>query len=100
MKQFTQANTDKKRKQRNFLLVLPVIVLPFLTFLGWSLGLIGASDVKASAVKAKGLNMQLPDAKLKEDKSWNKLSFYEQADRDSARYREAIKSDPNYHING
>src|SRR4051812_47885404 len=98
MKQFTQENTDKKRKQRNFLLVLPAIVLPFLTFLFWSLGLIGVSDVKASATN--GLNMQLPNAKLKENKSWNKLSFYEQADRDSARYREAMKNDPYYRTDG
>jgi conjugative transposon TraM protein len=98
MKQFTQENIDKKIRQRNFLLMLPIIILPFLTFLFWSLGLVGASDVKASAGGTKGLNMQLPDARLKENKSWNKLSFYEQADRDSARYREAMKNDPYYHM--
>ena len=93
MKQFTEITDDKQKKQRKFLLVLPVIVLPFLTFLLWSLGLVGGTEVKASPT-TEGLNMQLPDAKLKENKSWNKLSFYEQADKDSAKYRESIKNDP------
>src|SRR5438309_12040795 len=100
MKQFTQEDTDKKIKQRNFLLVLPVIILPFLTFLLWSLGLVGANNVKASTGGKSGLNMQLPDARLKENKSWNKLSFYEQADRDSVKYREALKNDPYYRTDG
>ena len=38
--------------------------------------------------------MQLPDAKPADNKSWNKLSFYEQADKDSARYKDAVKNDP------
>src|SRR4051812_18332134 len=97
MIRFTQANTDKKIKQRKFLLVLPAIALPFLTFLLWSLGIVGASNVKASAIVTNGLNMQLPDAKLKENKSWDKLSFYEQADKDSAKYQDALKNDPYYH---
>lgn len=96
MKQLSTTITNKQKKQRQFLLVIPLIILPFLTFLLWSLGLLGADEAKASATNS-GLNMHLPDAKLKENKSWNKLSFYEQADKDSARYREAIKNDPFFH---
>lgn len=97
MKQLLTILTDKQKKQRQFLLVIPLIVLPFFTFLLWSLGVIGAGEAKASATTI-GLNMHLPDAKLKENKSWNKLSFYEQAEKDSARYREAIKNDPFFHV--
>ena len=95
MKQTTEALSDKQNKQRRFLLVLPIIILPFLTFLCWSLGLVGSNHAQAAPVR--GLNMQVPDAKLKENKSWNKLSFYEQADRDSARYKDAVKNDPFFH---
>ena len=94
MKQ-TESLTDKQNKQRRFLLVVPIIILPFLTFLFWSLGLVGSNQVQAAPVR--GLNMQVPDAKLKENKSWNKLSFYEQADKDSARYKDAVNNDPFFH---
>ncbi|TKK66333.1 conjugative transposon protein TraM [Ilyomonas limi] len=97
MKQLSTIGTDKQKKKRQFLLIMPLIVLPFLTFLFWSLGVIGADEAKASATTS-GLNMHLPDAKLKENKSWNKLSFYEQAEKDSAKYREAIKNDPFFHM--
>jgi len=93
MRQSSEILTDKQKIQRKFLLILPLLILPFITFLLWSLGLIGVADAKAT-VAANGLNMQLPDAKLKENKSWDKLSFYEQADKDSARYQQAIKNDP------
>lgn len=92
MKQTTEALSETQKKQCRFLLVLPVLILPFLTFLLWTLGLIGGSEAKAAT--AGGLNTQLPDAKLKENKSWNKLSFYEQADKDSLKYKEAVKDDP------
>ena len=94
MKQ-TESLTDKQNKQRRFLLVVPIIILPFLTFLFWSLGLVGSNQVQAAPVR--GLNMEVPDAKLKENKSWNKLSFYEQADKDSARYKDAVNNDPFFH---
>ena len=97
MNHYTEVSTERQRKQRKFFLVLPLIVLPFLTFLLWSMGWVGGNEAKAAQVK--GLNMQLPDAKLKDNKSWNKLSFYEQADKDSAKYRDAVKNDPFFHRN-
>ena len=89
MKQTTESLNEK---QRRFLLVFPVLILPFLTFLLWALGIVGGSEVKAAATG--GLNSQLPDAKLADNKNWNKLSFYEQADKDSAKRSEAAKDDP------
>ncbi len=93
MKQTTETQINGWEKQRRFLLLLPLLVLPFLTFALWSLGLVGKADAKASG-NAKGLNMQLPDAKISNNGSWNKLSFYQQADKDSVKYRDAQKSDP------
>lgn len=91
--QTKQSLTEKQKKQRKFFLVLPALVLPFITCLLWAIGIIGESDAKASGLKG-GLNMKLPDAHLTDNNSWNKLSFYEQAEKDSAKYREALKNDP------
>lgn len=91
--------TAKQEKQKKFLLALPVLVLPFMTFLLWSVGLISNTPVKAGAIAAqKGFNTHLPDAKLPANKGWNKLNFYEQADKDSAKYKEQLKSDPFFGI--
>ena len=99
MKPLTDRSNDKKTRQRNFLLALPIIVLPFLTFLLWSVGLVGDRKAKA-ATAPSGLNMQLPNANLKEDKGWNKLSFYEQADKDSALHTTAIRNDSFFQQKG
>lgn len=82
-------------RQRKFLLVLPALVLPFLIFLLWSIGLVG--EVKAAnktAQQHKGLNMELPAAAPAKDSNWNKMKYYEQADKDSARLKNLLKNDP------
>lgn len=82
-------------KQRKFMMVLPALVLPFLTMMFWALG--GGKGSEASAQKNKGgLNLELPGAAFNDDKSLSKLSFYEQAERDSAKYKELMKNDPYY----
>ena len=88
-------NSIVKERQRKFLLVLPVLAFPFITFLLWSVGIFSA-DAKATSKNAaqQGFNMHLPDAHLKDHKSWNKLDFYQQADADSAKMKEAMENDP------
>lgn len=86
-------------RKRKMMLVLPVLVLPFLTLAFWALG-----GGKASAAEAKeagitkGLNLQLPNAKLKEDKGLNKLSYYEMAAADSAKLKERMRNDPYFKV--
>ena len=94
MKQNQTEFTKQQKKKRIFLLLLPAVIIPFLTLLLWSLGILGSNA--ADAAPTGGLNTQLPDAKLKENKTWNKLSFYEQADKDSLRYQDELKSDPSF----
>ena len=94
MKQNQTEFTKQQKKKRIFLLLLPAVIIPFLTLLLWSLGILGSNASIASTTG--GLNTQLPDAKLKENKTWNKLSFYEQADKDSLRFQDELKSDPSY----
>ncbi|MGI8949954.1 MAG: conjugative transposon protein TraM [Chitinophagaceae bacterium] len=81
-------------RQRKLLLVLPFLALPFMTLLFWSLGGGKGNAASAQGTEQKGLNVHLPDAKLKTDKELNKLSFYEQAALDSAKLKEEKKLDP------
>jgi conjugative transposon TraM protein len=88
-----QMNAMEQRK-RKFLLVLPVIVLPFLTLLFWALGG-GKVDAAATTQQDKaGLNSALPDANLKDEKGLDKMSYYDQAARDSTKLRESLATDP------
>ncbi len=82
-------------RKRKFYLVLPLLALPFVTLAFWALGGGKTSD---EVNPATGLNLQLPDAKLKDDKNLDKLSFYNQADRDSAKREEALRNDPNFRV--
>lgn len=87
-------NSAKLLKQKKFLLVLPLLMLPFITLMFWALGGGKASAVGAQSNMQQGLNLKLPDAKLKDDKTLNKLSFYQQATLDSFKTKEAEKLDP------
>lgn len=91
----TSNNPVATERKRKFLLVLPLLVFPFLTFLLWSVGLLSSGESNAQGVSTvqHGFNMHLPDAKPKDHKSWNKLDYYSQADQDSAKLKEALQRD-------
>lgn len=91
-------HSAKFLRQRKFFMMLPLLVFPFMTFLLWSIGLIGSTETKAQATFQKGFNMNLPEPISNKDSTWNKLRFYEQADKDSARYRSLLKNDPYYNL--
>ncbi|SHH93265.1 Bacteroides conjugative transposon TraM protein [Flavobacterium sp. CF108] len=92
--------TIKELKQRKMLLVLPILILPFLTMLFWTLG--GGKGTAAVNITEdkRGFNIALPDPKFKEDSSLDKMSYYDQAAIDSLKLQEQIKKDPNYSITG
>ena len=93
----TKTHSQQALRKRKFFLVLPLLVLPFTTLLFWALGGGKAGDVQAGQSAAGGrLNMQLPDAYLKDDKSLTKLSYYEKAASDSQKLEEQLKNDPYY----
>ena len=79
-------------KNIKFLLILPALVLPFLTLFLWGIGLFKTENVSAKSV-AKGLNTNLPSAIIKEDKGADKMSFYESAAKDSAKLHDKQKVD-------
>ncbi|MBD0351901.1 MAG: conjugative transposon protein TraM, partial [Flavisolibacter sp.] len=93
----TKMHAPQFLRKRKFLIVLPPLVLPFITLLFWALGGGKGNEAEAYESTAKGgLNAALPDAQLKEDKTLDKLSYYEKAASDSARLQELMKTDPYY----
>jgi len=64
----------------------------------WALG--GGQVAPAQATELQtGLDLTLPDAHFsKENEKRNKMNYYEEADRDSVKYRSAVESDPYYVI--
>jgi hypothetical protein len=67
--------------QRKFLLILPLLVIPFLTMAFWALG--GGKTTTALQTN-KGLDASLPEAQFKKEKDANKMTVYQTARRDSA----------------
>ena len=83
-------------KQRKMMVVLPLLVLPFITMAFWALGGGKGTGNDTDKNKVAGLNLQLPNANLKSDKNEDKLSFYMEADADSLKRAELLRSDPFY----
>lgn len=70
-------------KQKKFLLVLPLLVLPFMTMAFWALGG-GKVQQPLQVADVKGLNTSLPQAQFKNKKPENKMDVYQQSRKDSA----------------
>ncbi len=86
--------TTSAFRGRGMLLVMPLLLFPFLTLLFWAAG--GGKN-KPSPDETKvgaGLNTRLPDARLQSDNGTDKLSFYMQANRESAKKAEEKGRDP------
>ena len=91
-----EKHSAKFLRQRNMMLVLPVLIIPFVTMGFWALGGGQGQTKNNLADNNKGLNLQLPDANLKDDKNADKLSFYNEADADSLKRDELLRNDPYY----
>lgn len=98
MKQMKESLRSKK--QRKFFLILPLLTLPFITLIFWALGGGKGNLSSANAAAMGGLNVKLPDPKLKDDKGLDKLSFYQQASLEAQRAMDAAKADPYWHKPG
>lgn len=91
-----KAITLKELKKRKMFLILPIIILPFLTMLFWALGGAKGAIVSDVTEDKRGFNSILPNPKFKEDATLDKMSYYDQAAIDSIKLQEQIKKDPNY----
>lgn len=82
-------------RKRKMMLVMPLLVIPFLTMAFWALG--GGPGTQAiKAVNSQGLNLNLPSSKPSDGDVGNKLSFYDKAQRDKAKMEEWMRNDPYY----
>jgi len=88
-------HSPKFLRQRKILMVLPLLVLPFITLMFWALGGGRVNDANARQAQ-QGLNMQLPGANFEDDKPFDKLSYYEKAASDSLKLQQLIENDPYY----
>ena len=89
--------SQKFLQQRKFLMVLPLLVLPFLTMIFWALGGGQGTPVQAMSFEKTGLNLELPSAHFN-DEEWNKLALYERAERDSLKSQEERENDPYFNL--
>lgn len=94
-KKMTDAKMQMKERQKKFFLFLPVVVIPFITLLLWSMGIVGTVGAQTNTGRQKsGFNVNLPVARQAKDSNWNKLQYYAQADKDSERLRSMMR---DYH---
>lgn len=84
--------SEKFLRRRKFLIVLPVLVLPFMTLAFWALGG-GKGTSNTKAQQQQGLNTALPGAQLSGG-ALDKMSLYNQAAKDSLALQEQLKNDP------
>lgn len=88
--------SEKFLKERRFYAVVPLIVTVFLVIGFYGFG--GGRDSVATSDKKDsiGLQIELPDANLKDESAMNKMSYYDRAKMDSIRLKEMIENDPYY----
>jgi conjugative transposon TraM protein len=86
------AVSGRLKRQRKFLLFLPILVWPFLAMAFWALGGGSTSDSKTLP---SGLSTELPEPSLKPEKE-DKLSLYERAEAAERKRKEAILNDPYF----
>ncbi|EOR96259.1 Conjugative transposon protein TraM [Arcticibacter svalbardensis MN12-7] len=75
-------HSEQFLRQRKFYLMLPLLILPFLTLAFWALGGGKNPEIMGSQQSVSGFNHELPPAQLG-DKQLDKMSLYEQAKKDS-----------------
>ncbi len=68
-------------KQRKFLLVLPLLVIPFMTMAFWALG--GGKTQNQPILNSHGLDTNLPEAQFNAKNKTDKMSVYQAAQHDS-----------------
>lgn len=86
-------NIEKLKKKRKFLLMLPLLAMPFTTLAFWALG--GGSGKSGNDLtEQRGLNEQLPEAQI-EEAPQDKMSLYREAEQDSAQAEHWMASDPH-----
>ncbi len=77
-------HTPEFLKERKFLVVMPLLILPFLTMAFWALGGGKQSNSAFDTSYAQGLNTTLPQAQFNDQKAQDKMGIYQTVKTDSA----------------
>lgn len=85
--------SEQYLQRRKFLLFLPLLALPFLTFIYWVL-VVKNLDSSQTPSESSGLQLALPGASIKDESRMDKWQYYRKADQDSALRLQQIKRDP------
>lgn len=86
---------EKRKSKQRLLLVLPLLVLPFMSLLFWALGG-GQAAASSKAEPRQVLNSSLPNVNPKKNSPMDKMGYYEKAASDSAKWKELTQNDPYY----
>ncbi|MCH5597929.1 conjugative transposon protein TraM [Niabella ginsengisoli] len=85
----------KKLTLRKFLLVAPILVLPFIILLLWAFAFVGgAYGGNQASLTKHGMNLNLPSATPPSDSNWNKLKYYELAEKEAQKREQQLRNDP------
>lgn len=85
--------SEQYLQRRKFYLFLPLLALPFLTFIYWVL-VVKNLDSSQTPSESAGLQLALPGASIKDESRMDKWQYYRKADQDSALRLQQIKRDP------
>lgn len=85
--------SEKFLRKRKMLMVMPLLVIPFITIGFYALG--GGQGKVNAVVQNQGLNLNLPAASVKDEQSPTKLTFYEKVE-EAERQREKELANDNY----
>ncbi|HSZ85772.1 MAG TPA: conjugative transposon protein TraM [Puia sp.] len=89
-------HTQQFLRQRKFMTILPLLILPFVIIFFVALGG-GKGNISTNGARRQsGFNTMLPDAHFKKGKEKDKMGIYEEANKDSAKRHDEIKNDPYY----
>lgn len=89
-------HSTKFLQQRKLVMALPLLITPFITMIFWALG--GGQVTPSQASPTAGLNLDLPSAHFLSNKEDNKLSLYEEMQRDAEKFQDALENDPYYDL--
>lgn len=90
-------HTQRFLQRRKFVMVMPMLVLPFVTGIFLALGGGQGADGATTSSSSTGLNLQLPDAHFGNEEL-NKLALYDKAQRDSLKSKEERENDPYFDL--
>lgn len=85
--------TERQKRERKFLLLLPAFAFPLLTGMFW---ILGGGKGRAELTAAAGFLMRLPGAHVKPVTRLDKMGYYELARHDSAAERQKLNVQANY----